>query len=206
MSSELTQDELEVVNSLRTGGASARSEFFNQCGVELKRIAQFRIHPRLRRRLDDSDILQELYIRYEREIEDYLERPRIPPTVWLRTMLRQTLWRFHRDNVDAQCRDLRREIDNGEMLPVFIDDLAESISSLGSNLNKIEMRERIRTIVNEMPRMEREILTLVHFEERTVREASMELGIKLEAAKKRYRRALNRLRDLHQPVLQAYMD
>ncbi len=38
-----------------------------------------------------------------------------------------------------------------------------------------------------MPALDREILVLVHVENRTVREASFELEIPLETAKKRYR-------------------
>ncbi len=46
-----------------------------------------------------------------------------------------------------------------------------------------------------MPLLESEILTLVHFESRTVREAAAELNITVEAAKKRYRRAIVRLKN-----------
>jgi len=51
----------------------------------------------------------------------------------------------------------------------------------------------MRSMIAEMPDLDREILLLRHVEEMTVSEAAAELNISVEAAKKRHLRAIRRL-------------
>jgi RNA polymerase sigma-70 factor (ECF subfamily) len=54
---------------------------------------------------------------------------------------------------------------------------------------------RLQEAINALDPLDREILSLRHFEELTSAEAAMALGIKEEAAAKRYLRALRRLKE-----------
>ncbi len=206
MANEFTTAENSTLDDLRAGGNSACAKFFNDRREELQRMTRFRIDRRLKRRMDDSDILQEAYLEYCNRIKSYLETPQIPPLIWLRRLVRQVISRQNRDHIGTQCRDLRREKYDLSSSAVNIEHLAVSLSSVGSKLNRLELRARLFDIVQSMSPIEREILTLVHFEEMTIREAALELEIGFEAAKKRYRRALNRLRKLHEEELQTFRD
>ncbi len=56
-----------------------------------------------------------------------------------------------------------------------------------------------------MSPIEREILTLVHFENLSLKNAAIELNINYEAAKKRYCRSLDRLRKLQESRLKVFL-
>lgn len=199
MDSTLTTREQETLETLKTGGSTAQALFFETHRRELKQMTGFRINHQLKRRIDESDIMQQAYIEYCERIEKYLEDPRLPPAIWLRRLVRQVIARQNRDHFGTQCRDLRREQYDLSSVGINVEQLCTSLSSIGARLTQIELRDKLMRIVNSMSPIEREILVLVHFEELTMRDAAIELGINLEAAKKRYRRALNRLRELHAP-------
>ena len=183
------------VQLLREGGAVAQANFFEQHREGLRRFALSLLDPRLRQRLDESDIVQNGFIRFKKEIGSYLEEPKIPPSIWLRRIIRQTVWSANRQHLDAQARDPRREIGQGETSSAFGDEIAKSMSSVGNKASREEMRVTIRELVELMPLQQREILWLIHVEACSLREAASELEITYEAAKKRYRRALTRLLD-----------
>ncbi len=201
---ELTAVELLEIEALMSGGVDAQAKFFDEYRDELKQMVRFRIDRRLTRRMDESDVLQEAFIEFTNRIDSYLASPIIPPLVWIRRLIRQLLSRQSRDHLGAQCRDLRRERYLSSTSLVNIDFLSESLTSVSSALNRMELRDSLQQAVGSMSAIEREILTLVHFENRSIREAALELSINNEAAKKRYRRALNRLKQCHEQNLRDY--
>ncbi len=191
---DFTIGEQAIVENLRCGGKSAQSDFFNERIPDLERLARLRMSGLLRRRLDASDIVQLAYIEFAKRVEGYLNNPTIPPVPWLRKIVRQVVAHQNRFHLSAKCRDLRREKYDGTSSEVNIEVLADSISSISSPLKRKETRERILQLINSMGPCDREIITLVHIEGLSLREASIELDIKIEAAKKRYHRAINKFR------------
>lgn len=191
---ELTKSEDEVLKQFKVGGEVALAKYFAQLRGELHQMLRFRIDQRLKRRLDGSDIIQEAYMESCQRLETYLSNPLIPPSAWVRRLVRQVLSKTQREHLGTQCRDVRREFHADELITsVDICELSASMTSPESKLQQGEMRAKLIEILSTMPMLESEILTLVHFESRTLREAAAELNINLEAAKKRYRRAIVRL-------------
>ena len=192
---ELTKGEDEVLKQFREGGEVALAKYFAQLRGELHQMLRFRIDQRLKRRLDGSDIIQEAYMESCYRLATYLENPQIPPSAWVRRLVRQVLSKTQREHLGTQCRDVRREFHTDELITsVDICELSASITSPESHVQQVEMRAKLIEVLSTMPLLESEILTLVHFESRTLREAAAELNINLEAAKKRYRRAIVRLK------------
>lgn len=191
----LNEEERKTLASLQTG-ESAQAKFFADHRDQLRKLANCRIANQLNRRMDASDIMQEAFIEYSNRVSAFLESPRIPPLVWLRRLVRQIVYRKTRDHLDAQCRDVRREQYMADESGVNIDILSQSFSSVGKGIERQEAHDRIKSVLKTMSNTECEIISLVHYEGRTVREAALELGINFEAAKKRYNRALTRLTSL----------
>ncbi|MFK7738362.1 MAG: sigma-70 family RNA polymerase sigma factor [Pirellulaceae bacterium] len=202
---QLSAEEAADLEMLRTGGQEARGEFFERYRSQLQNIVRFRMDPRLRRRVSDSDIIQQASLTYVNEIEQYLYAPSLPPKVWLRKLMRRVIWRVNRHHFETQARDLRRERDLDTRSHVNIQQLSASLSSAGKKMDRKQLQKRMRELVAKMPKLEREILTLVHFEEQSIREAALELGINYEAAKKRYLRSLKRMKVAHEGTLQHYV-
>ncbi|MEO1618324.1 MAG: sigma-70 family RNA polymerase sigma factor [Planctomycetota bacterium] len=205
MSIQLSEKEAADLETLREGGQQARAEFFERHRKQLKEMARFRMDPRVKRRVSESDIIQDVFFKYSEEIEPYLAEVVLPPKVWLRRLVRRVIWGVNRHHIERQCRDTRREHDLDTLSRVRVQELTESLSSVGKKIDRKQLQKKMREIVSKMPKYEREILTLVHFEDQSIREAAMELDIEYEAAKKRYRRSLKRLKNAHQAALQEYI-
>lgn len=202
---KFSAEEVADLEMLRNGDQRVRSQFFERYRIQLQNMARIRLDRKLKRRVSDSDIIQETFIRYANEIESYLSAARIPPKVWLRRLVRLVIWRVNRHHVETQCRDVRREEELVVVSEESICEISESLSSVGTKIDRKQMQAKMRELVSKMPKLEREILTLVHFEEQSIREAAMELGIKVETAKKRYYRTITRLNKAHRETLSEYI-
>lgn len=202
----LTDEEVADIERLKNGDQKARGEFFERYRSQLENMVRLRMDPRLKVRLSSSDIVQEVYLTYASALGTYTSEPTCPPKVWLRRLTRQVIWRASRQHLGQQCRDLRREQSKGSLSGTGIRELVASVSSsVGKKLDRQQLQKTIRRLISQMPKLEREILSLVHFEEQTIREAAIELEISYEAAKKRHRRSLERLKRAHQHNLQEYL-
>ncbi len=193
---ELNSDEQQIIDRFRAHGTSALATFFDSHRDELQRLIRLRLDRRIARRVDESDVLQEAYVESCNRLPTYVENPQLPPIAWIRRLARQVVVRIHREHFDTQKRDLRRETHGTPTVPMDLFELSAAITPPDAKFERGELQQNVARIMQSMTPNEREILVLVHAEELTIREAAAEIGINLEAAKKRYRRALLRLRDL----------
>ena len=158
----------------------------------LRRLIAARLHASLLRRLDASDIVQEVYIRARKSLDDYLAAPTIHPTVWLRILCKQLL----AETVRKQFRGKRTPAMETQQLgdSQLLDQIADSWLSAGEALSKAEQIEKVREILGTLPELDREIIEMRHTEAYSFHEIAAQLEIKMETAKKRYYRAIDRFR------------
>ena len=69
-----------------------------------------RLGPRVRSRVDPSDVLQEAYLDLAQQLPAYLAKPEMPFFLWLRLLTGQRLMRLHRQHLGAAMRDAGREV------------------------------------------------------------------------------------------------
>ncbi len=74
------------------------------------------------------------------------------------------------------------------------DRLVSSKTGPTKHLLRKELRARVRSLLARLPDADREVLVLKHLEELSNAECAAVLGTTLEAVKKRYLRALARVR------------
>ena len=185
---DFTDEDHRIIREIRESPEHARL-FFEEHRAELVRLVRLRMDQRLNRRLDPSDVVHEAFVRYQPALERYLKSAAKPPLVWLRFFVRKVLSRLTQKHFDSQCRDIQREA----KVELDVDILADSVSSIGKEIHKAELRSRLKELFASMSNTDREILALMHLEGKTISEASDELEINVDAAKKRYRRAVNKL-------------
>ena len=193
---ELEADELETISKFRAGKEAALASYFDAHRWELQKMIRLRLDRRLARRLDDSDIIQEAYVDSCTRLESYLESPQIPPAAWIRRLARQVVARIQREHFSTQKRDVRREAYETTLFPFDLFEISDAFTPPDRKAAKFELSAMLEVFIEKLTPLEREIVVLIHVEELTIRDAAIEIGIQLEAAKKRYRRALNRLRTL----------
>ncbi len=177
------------------------AEFFTRHRERLRSMVHFRLDRRLRARVDPSDILQEAFLEAARRIPEYLAQPSLPVFLWLRGLTAQKLLQVHRFHIDARKRSPRREVSFRQVLPfatseVLAENLVRHGPSSGSAARLADLKERLQDALDRMDEKDREVVALRHFEELTSAEAARVLGIEEPAARKRYIRAIRRLRDI----------
>jgi RNA polymerase sigma-70 factor (ECF subfamily) len=177
------------------------ADLFVKYTDRLKAMVRLRLDPRLKGRLDPSDVLQEAYLEASRRLEEYTQKPALPFHLWLRLITGQRLLDLARYHTRAR-RDARHDQPlPGERIPEatslgLTDALIEDGTSPSQAAAREELRQKVTEALESMDPVDREVLALRHFEQLSNGEVAGVLGIEESAASKRYFRALDKLRKI----------
>jgi RNA polymerase sigma-70 factor (subfamily 1) len=201
--SESIPEQPLILEHLRRDGQQGLAGYFQQLRGRLARIVAFRLDRRLSGRVSESDVLQEAYVRAAKRLDHYLSQPEPPPLfVWLRMELQQQLIDTHRTHLEAEKRDVRKEIglfgyaDPNGTSRAMAFELSAQMTSPSQLLRRAEQLAWLETTLNEMNDLDREVIALRHFEELSNEETAQVLQISPDASSKRYLRALKRLKEI----------
>jgi RNA polymerase sigma-70 factor (ECF subfamily) len=174
---------------------------FEQHRARLRRMVRLRLDRRLQGRVDPSDVLQEAHLEVARRAKEYLADPAMPAFLWLRWITGERLLDAHRRHLGAAMRnaDLEVSLHRGALPQATSVSLAElllgRLTSPTRAARRAEMQVRLQDVLNTMDPIDREVLTLRHFEELSNSEVAEVLGLTKSAASNRYMRALMRLKE-----------
>ena len=198
-----TPSEMTRLNErLRAGDHRALAELFDQNRDRLRRMVELRMDPRLRARLDASDVLQEAYLELAGDLEAYCADPNLKPLLWMRLHVGRRLTTLHRQHLGTWMRDAGLEISlYREPLPQASSAALASMllgrhTSPTQAAQRAERLLRVQEALNTLDPIDREVLALKHFEELSRSETAEVLGISPEACAKRHFRALKRLKEV----------
>ena len=165
-------------------------------------MIEARLDHRIRGRVDPSDVLQDGFVDVLAKLPGYLADPKISLFLWLRLVVGERLTKVHRDHLGAQMRNAGLEVSlyRGPMPAASSAALAAHLLGKVTSPTQAAVRAerllRLQEALNALDPLDREILSLRHFEELTHSEAARVLDIGEAAAAKRYIRALKRLKDV----------
>jgi RNA polymerase sigma-70 factor (ECF subfamily) len=195
-----SSDVHELVQRIAAGDQQALAEAFTRYRSQLRRMILLRLDRRLQGRVDASDILQEAYLDAAQRAAEYAANPTMPLFLWLRLLTGQRLLIAHRQHLHTKMRDVGQEVSlfRGALPQASSQSLAAQLlgrlTSPSLAAMRAEMQLRLQEALNDMDPLDREVLTLRHFEELSNGETARVLGIQKSAASNRYIRALQRLR------------
>ncbi|HEY7426638.1 MAG TPA: sigma-70 family RNA polymerase sigma factor [Gemmataceae bacterium] len=202
MTSNDAADISELLARLRQGEQQALADLFARYREALRRMIDVRLDPRLGGRVSPSDVLQEAYIDALKRVEHYFAKPDMPFFLWLRWIAGQRLIEVHRQHLGAQIRDASQEVSltyagvPAASSACLAARLVGHLTSPSAALVRAERFAMLEDALARMDALDREVLTLRHFEELSNTETAAVLGIQPAAASKRYVRALRRLKDI----------
>ena len=196
---EQTQDLLKDVGN---GDQSAVNRLLDRHREAVRRMVQMRLDHAVARRVDASDVVQDVMLEASQRLSDYIRNPSMPFHLWLRQLAKDRMIDMHRRHRGAQ----RRSVDREQNMSSFNSDdqsAADLVSLLrdaeltpaASALRK-EMEERFVLALDKLEESEREIVIMRHFEHLGNGEVAEALGLSAPAAGMRYLRAIRRLREL----------
>jgi RNA polymerase sigma-70 factor (ECF subfamily) len=182
--------------------AKALEDLFARHQERLRRMVRLRLDPRLRTRFDSSRVLQVVYQDVCRRINEYLNDPALPFLLWLRQVAGQRLAALREEHLGEKAASVGLEVSlyRGALPEVNSVSLAAQLlghaTSATQAAARADMQIRLQDALNSMDPLDREILTLCHFEELSNADAALSLNLDPAETSKRYIRAIKRLKEI----------
>lgn len=192
----------ELLDAARDGNVAAVEGLLDRHREPLKRLIGARLDRAITRRLDASDVVQDVLLEASQRLSDYLEKPGLPFHLWLRQLARDRMIDMHRRHRVAQRRSVNKErplqargyadqssldlaarLADGELTPA-----AASIRQ--------ELQQRFHEALQSLGEDDREILLMRHFEHLSNSETAQALQLSPAAAGMRHLRALRRMKQV----------
>jgi RNA polymerase sigma-70 factor (ECF subfamily) len=195
-------DTASLLERARAGDQAALNEVFDRHRARLRRMVELRLDRRLQARIDASDVIQEAYVDAVRRLDEYLGRPDYPLFLWLRLLVGERLLKLHRHHLGTRMRDAELEVSIYRGALPAATSAALAAQLLGKHTSptqaavRAERMLRLQEALNSLDPMDREVLSLRHFEDLSLAETARSLEIQEAAAAKRYIRALRRLKSV----------
>ncbi len=193
---------LQLLQEVESGEPDAVNRLMDRHREAVRRMVQMRLDHAVARRVDASDVVQDVLLEASQRMKDYIQNPGMPFHLWLRQLAKDRVIDMHRRHRAAQRRSVDREQNLSTMntddrsaadLAALLKDA--ELTPAAATLRK-EMEQRFLAALAQLEDNDREMIIMRHFEHLGNSEVAQALGLSAPAAGMRYLRAIRRLRDL----------
>lgn len=196
---------LTLLAEYRDGNSDAVNALIDRHREAVKRLVTMRMDQAIAKRVDASDVVQDVMFEASRRLKDYVTNPVMPFHLWLRQLAKDRMIDMHRRHRAAQRRSVDREqavtsLGNDDQsaadLAQFLRDA--ELTPAAASVRR-EMAEQFLEAVNKLDDADRDIIMMRHFEHLSNAEAAQVLDLTTQAASMRHLRAIRRLHDILGP-------
>ena len=192
----------QLLAEAKQGDAEAVNGLLDRHRDAVKRLVQMRLDQRIQRRVDVSDVVQEVMVEANRRLQDYLRNPIMSFRLWLRQIARDRIIDAHRRHRGSAKRSVVRErplaapagMDHSTM--ELAAQLQDPELTPRAAATQREILRRVEQAISELGENDAEVILMRHYERLTNQEIAQALNLSEPAASMRYLRALRRLREL----------
>jgi RNA polymerase sigma-70 factor (ECF subfamily) len=194
-----------LLDDARAGKPGAVDNLLGEFREPLRRVIDLRLDPAVARRVDASDIVQDVLLEANQRLIDYLKSPDMPFHLWLRHMAQDRIIDTHRRHRLAQRRSVDRE--QPIVRPAWVDEssvalvaqLIDTERTPTSEAIQRELQRKLADAIDQLADDDREIVLMRHHEALSNQDVARALNLTEAAASMRYLRALRRLRTVLVP-------
>ncbi len=191
----------QLLANAREGDGNAVNQLLERHRNAVRRMIDLRMDQVLKRRVDASDIVQEVMIEANRRLNDYLANPVMPFHLWLRQMAKDRLIDAHRRHRGAARRSMDREqplatAASNESSLDLVAQLRDDQLTPAAAATWNELERRFQAACDQLYTQDHEVVLMRHSEHLSTGEAAAALDLTPQAASMRYLRAMRRLREL----------
>jgi RNA polymerase sigma-70 factor (ECF subfamily) len=195
-----------LLHRVARSDASATDELWERYRPALRRLIDLRLDQAVSRRVDASDVVQDVLLKANQRLGEYLRNPALPFDLWLRRIARDQVIDAHRRHRGSARRTVDRErsfyagqggagCDDRSSFELAAQ-LRDSELTPAAEALRRELKGRFQDALLRLDDDDREMIFLRHFEQLSNREAALSLGLNEAAAGMRHLRALRRLRSM----------
>jgi RNA polymerase sigma-70 factor (ECF subfamily) len=195
-----------LLKAARAGDADAVNRLLDKHRSPVRRLIEMRLDRKVRRRVDVSDVVQEVMVDASTRLKKYLDDPAMAFHLWLRQIASDRIIDTYRRHRVSAKRDMDREqpmIVAGGPDQSAIDLIAAlsdpALTPAAAATNR-ELAGQVESAIEQLEPQHREIILMRHYERLTNQEIAEVLGLTSPAASMRYLRAVRRLRLLLDPA------
>ena len=190
----------ELLAGARGGDPAAINGLLDRHRDSLKRMIAMRLDQKIMRRIDVSDVVQDVLVEVNRRLQDYLANPVMAFHLWVRQIAKDRIIDAHRRHRVSGKRSVDRE---QPLAQAAAPD--QSTIELAARLRDPELTPAAAAVQHELAlhiqaaielldERDRDIILMRHYEQLSNQEIAVALDIAQPAASMRYLRALQRLR------------
>ncbi len=190
-----TDESRDLLARAGCGDGEALGLLFAKHREALRRAVARRLGTGMGARFDPSDVVQETQIEAFRRLPEFLGRKPMPFRLWLFRTAAERLLKLRRQ-AKAARRDVTRErplADSGS-ISTPQGPLALAKPTPSQEVAARDLDRRLQEVLGHLPEADRDILTLRALDGLPYEEIAVRLAIEPATARKRYGRALLRLR------------
>jgi RNA polymerase sigma-70 factor (ECF subfamily) len=192
----------ELLSGAKSGDEDAVNRLLERHRQAIHRMVQLRLDQKIRRRIDVSDVVQDVLVEASRRLRDYLQDPGLPFHLWLRQITQDRIIDAHRRHRMSAKRSVDQE--RALFAPAAGDqssrDLAAQLCDAeltpAAAATQREMARRVEAAIAKLDDQDCEIVVMRHYEQLSNQEVAVALGLTEPASSMRYLRAIRRLRKL----------
>ena len=192
----------KLLSDARRGDMRAVNRLLERHRDAVRRLVQMRLDQKIQRRIDVSDVVQDVFVEANRRLREYLQAPVMPFHLWLRHIARDRIIDAHRRHRVSAKRSVDREQSLTPAGPVdrSTRELAAQLSDQqltpAAAATQKELAQRVEQAIARLSDPDAEIIVMRHYEHLTNQEVALALSLSEPAASMRYLRAVRRLRAL----------
>lgn len=186
------------------GDDNAVNQLMDRHRNSLRQLVRMRLDQKIQKRVDVSDVVQDVLVEANRRLQRYLNDPIMPFHLWLRQIAKDRIIDAHRRHRVSAKRSIDRE--QQLVAPRGYDQSSIHLASLlgddqltpaAAALQK-EMARKVEAAVSQLNEKDCEIVVMRHYEHLSNQEIGQILGLTEPAASMRYLRAIRRLKTILQ--------
>lgn len=199
----------QLLDDAKAGDASAIDRLLAEFREPLRQVVHLRMDQALAKRVDASDIVQDVLLEANQRLREYLQAPNMPFHLWLRHLAQDRIIDTHRRHRVAQRRSIDREQAmeapgwTDESSVQLIAQLVDGEKTPASAAIQHELQRRLNEALAQLDEADRDIILMRHHEQLSNQEVAAALELSEAAASMRYLRALRKLRGVLVPGSEA---
>lgn len=196
------ENTADLLKDVKEGDSQAVERLLARHRDSLHRMIQLRLDQRIKRRVDVSDVVQDVLIEANRRLKDYLQNPAMAFHLWIRQIAKDRLIDAHRRHRVSAKRSIDREqpvmvaggVDQSSL--DIIGQLMDPGITPAAAATQRELAGHVEGAIARLGETDRDIILMRHYEQLSNGEIAAALGLTEPAASMRYLRAIRRLREL----------
>jgi len=198
-----TEDQTQqILADVRQGDLDAVNRLMDRHRESIRRMIQMRLDNKIQRRIDVSDVVQDVLVEANRRLQNYLENPQMSFHLWLRQIAKDRIIDAHRRHRGSAKRSVDREkplavqaADDHSTMQL-LDQLRDPELTPAAAATQQEMARAVERSIAALGDQDAEIIIMRHYEQLSNQEIAQALGLTEPAASMRYLRAVRRLREM----------